>query len=144
MHWKHSFPALDGALLQRSYLTFNLLIFMAASNHESATCSCLACNVYLHQSDPFLPRLLAIVSETFWQPKIHPAEDTATYIHPESSLPVFFLECFSLQMFCFWCPLQPVCKQAQVKNDNYGNQDVLKESKPQSVCIWRQSVPEVP
>lgn len=77
---------------------------MAASNHESAMCPCLAYNVYLHQSDPFLPRLLAITSGTFWQLEIHPAEYSATYTHPESSLPVFLCalvySCFAFDVHC--------------------------------------------
>ena len=53
-------------------------------------CPCLAHSVYLHESGLFLPRLLALVSGTFWQLKLRSAEDGTTYIHQEPSLLVFF------------------------------------------------------
>lgn len=69
---------------------FTSPFFIAAFHYEHATCLCLVHSVYLHELDLFLPRFLAIVSGTFWQLKLHSAEDSAIFTHPESSPPVFF------------------------------------------------------
>lgn len=74
--------------IPRCYLKFETFYFTFLYSHESAMCPCLAHDIYLHESNFFLSRVLTIAPATFWQLQVHSAEDSTTYTYPESSLPV--------------------------------------------------------